>query len=138
MAFNMSEDPHQRLNPLTNEWLLVSPHRGKRPWQGAVEDAIADNRPEYDPKCYLCPGNKRAEGVSNPKYNSTFVFDNDFSALLPDTNIGDFNINNLLRAKSDRGKCRVICFSPRHDLTLPRMSIEEITGVINVWVDQYN
>ncbi|MEI6519388.1 MAG: UDP-glucose--hexose-1-phosphate uridylyltransferase [bacterium] len=137
MSFNMSEHPHQRFNPLNGEWLLVSPHRGKRPWQGAVEDAIADNRPQYDPKCYLCPGNTRAEGVSNPKYASTFVFDNDFSALLPDTPDGVMNVNNLLRAKADRGKCRVICFSPRHDLTLPRMSIEDITGVINVWVDQY-
>ena len=96
--------PHRRFNPLKREWVLVSPHRTQRPWQGQVEDAAPENLPEYDPKCYLCPGNERAGGVKNPPYTSTFVFDNDFPALLPDTPAEEFNQGDLLIAEGEAGK----------------------------------
>src|ERR1700730_7416426 len=89
--FSLSEASHRRLNPLTGEWVLVSPHRTQRPWLGQVETSPPQSQPKYDPSCYLCPGNERARGVHNPNYDSTFVFDNDFPALLP--NPSDFNIN---------------------------------------------
>ena len=130
--------PHRRFNPLLGEWLLVSPHRTQRPWQGQVEDEATQRLPEYDPECYLCPNNKRANGEINPDYKTTFVFTNDYSALLPDTNRAAQNENDLLIAESERGFSRVICFSPRHDLTLAKMSVEEIRPVIDVWSDQFN
>jgi UDPglucose--hexose-1-phosphate uridylyltransferase len=129
--------PHRRYNPLTREWVLVSPHRNQRPWQGQVEDAGREQQPEYDPGCYLCPGNDRAGGHRNPKYDSTFVFDNDFAALKPETEAIDVDEKGLIVARDERGVCRVICFSPRHDLTLARMSRAEIRAVIEVWVSQY-
>lgn len=130
--------PHRRLNLLTNEWIQVSPHRTKRPWQGKQEDTKEDKEPAYDSECYLCPGNSRAGGkVTNPNYTSTFVFDNDFSALLPDTFEGTINDKELLKAESEKGICRVICFSPRHDLTLPEMSQDDVRLVVDLWVDQY-
>jgi len=135
-SFNLSDHPHRRLNPLTGEWLLVSPHRGKRPWQGQVEPAQAEEKPAYDPACYLCPGNERAAGARNPNYPSTFVFDNDFAALLPDTPRGQ-QVNELMAARAERGMCRVICFSPRHDLSLAEMPVEQIVPVIDVWAEQY-
>ena len=122
-------------NPLTGEWVLVSPHRTKRPWLGQVEKLPPDNRPAYDPKCYLCPGNERAGGEHNPAYTSTFVFTNDFAALLPDTPDA-VSSHPLLEASSARGTCRVICFSPRHDLTLPEMALADIRRVIDVWGEQ--
>lgn len=136
-AFNMNDDPHRRFNPLIREWILVSPHRTKRPWQGQVEKPLPDERPAYDPNCYLCPGNTRAGGARNPQYTSTFVFTNDFAALLPDVPPGEVNESELLIARSERGTCRVICFSPRHDLTLPEMEEADIRKVVDVWVEEY-
>jgi len=115
---------------------MVSPHRTKRPWQGQVEKQVVAERPHYDPECYLCPGNSRAGGKTNPAYESTYVFTNDFAALKPDNSELIFETNDLLKAQSVRGTCRVICFSPRHDLTLPEMSLQGIRGVIDVWADQ--
>ncbi len=129
--------PHRRLNILTNEWLQVSPHRTQRPWQGKTEENQKDERPKYDPSCYLCPGNTRANGIENPKYADTFVFDNDFGALLPDSPAGELNDSNLLISQVEKGICKVICFSPRHDLTLPEMSLPEIKLVVDLWVQQY-
>jgi UDPglucose--hexose-1-phosphate uridylyltransferase len=135
MRFNPTDHPHRRLNPLTGEWVQVSPHRTQRPWRGQVERPPREERPPYDPQCYLCPGNSRAGGVRNPHYTSTFVFTNDFAALLPDTPpAGDDH--PLLRFKSEPGTCRVICFSPRHDLTLPEMPLEGIRRVVDVWAEQ--
>jgi UDPglucose--hexose-1-phosphate uridylyltransferase len=136
-TFDLTEHPHRRLNILTGEWVLVSPHRNKRPWQGKVESLPPDQRPAYDPTCYLCPGNRRSDGSSNPDYSGTFVFTNDFSALLKDTPDGGLDEGGLLQAKSEKGICRVICFSPRHDLTLPQMSLEDICGVVDVWRDEF-
>jgi UDPglucose--hexose-1-phosphate uridylyltransferase len=135
MEFSLGEHPHRRHNPLTGEWVLVSPHRTQRPWRGQVEKAPRDERAAYDPGCYLCPGNERAGGARNPDYDSTFVFTNDFSALLPDTPPARSD-HPLLRFETQQGICRVVCFSPRHDLTLPEMALADIRGVIDVWADQ--
>ena len=136
-SFDPSEHPHRRLNALTGEWVLVSPHRTKRPWQGQVEDPAPDDRPRHDPGCYLCPGNERAGGVANPDYDGTFVFQNDFSALLPDVPAGGMHEHELLVSESESGLCRVICFSPRHDLTLAEMNVGSIRGVVDLWAEQY-
>lgn len=136
--FDLHEHPHTRLNLLTGDWILVSPHRTKRPWQGKVETLPADNRPSYDPKCYLCPGNERADGSINPVYADSFVFTNDFSALLSDTPQGEVNVEGLLNAKSESGICRVISFSPDHSLTLPLVSVEGIEKVIELWQKEFS
>ena len=128
---------HRRYNPLTGEWVLVSPHRTKRPWQGKVEKSPAESRPEHDPTCYLCPGNERAGGLKNPDYKDVFVFQNDFSALVPDVPDGKYEKKDLFRAESERGFCKVICFSPRHDLTIPEMETSDIKKVIDVWCQEY-
>lgn len=128
--------PHRRYNPLTDEWMLVSPHRARRPWQGQVEPVPPEDRPSYDPTCYLCPGNVRANGEHNPQYTSTYVFDNDFAALLPDIVPAGFDQGGLLRAESEPGMCRVVCFSPRHDLTLAQMPVTEVRTVVDAWADQ--
>jgi len=135
----LTEDPHRRLNPLTNEWVLVSPHRARRPWQGEVAKLNTTPEPAYDPECYLCPGNTRAGGVQNPQYTSTFVFDNDFAALKQDTpsERSDVDGLGLLVAQGEPGICRVICFSPRHDLTLATMTPEEIEPVVHTWMAQF-
>ncbi len=133
---DFTSSPHRRLNILTGEWIKVSPHRTQRPWNGQVESAGRDKLPQYDSGCYLCPGNGRAGGKKNPDYSSTFVFDNDFMAILPDTSPFDYE-EGLLKATAERGICRVICFSPRHDLTLALMDEADIRGVIDVWVEQY-
>ncbi|MCP4539585.1 MAG: UDP-glucose--hexose-1-phosphate uridylyltransferase [Chloroflexi bacterium] len=136
LQFNPTDHPHRRYNPLTGEWLLVSPHRTKRPWKGQVEKPSPEVLPRHDPTCYLCPGNKRAGGTQNPDYQSTYVFTNDFAALLSDAPDSPAASHPLLQAKSERGTCRVICFSPRHDLTLPEMPIKEIQAVVDVWAAQ--
>ena len=117
----------------------MSPHRATRPWQGEVSKTSNALEPAYDPNCYLCPGNVRAGGVRNPSYGSTFVFDNDFAALKPTTTRHKVDVEgmNLIVAEGEPGICRVICFSPRHDLTLGTMEIEEIEGVVHTWIDQY-
>lgn len=128
--------PHRRYNPLTGEWVLVSPQRTQRPWMGQVERVVEVERPRYDPDCYLCPGNLRAGGVRNPDYTGTFVFTNDFPALLPDVLLQRSSSHSLLIAEGEQGTCRVVCFSPRHDLTLAEMSLAEIRAVVDVWTSQ--
>lgn len=135
--FNLNQHPHRRYNPLSREWVLVSPHRTQRPWQGQVEDVTPEQRPQYDPQCYLCPGNMRANGDQTPDYEHTFVFTNDFAALLPDSPAGNLDRGGLLRAESERGTCRVVCFSPRHDLTLAGMDLPSLEAVVAVWAAQY-
>jgi UDPglucose--hexose-1-phosphate uridylyltransferase len=128
--------PHRRKNLLTGEWVLVSPHRTKRPWQGKVEKPPLIQLPPYDPECYLCPGNARAGGVINPEYSSTNVFTNDFAALMPETT-GDVRTgHDLFQTQFVQGTCRVLVFSPRHDLSLARMSLDEIGLVIQMWCEQ--
>lgn len=135
-SFTLTEHPHRRLNLLTGEWVLVSPHRTKRPWQGQVEKLPPETRPHYDPTCYLCPGNARAGGQVNPAYTHTFVFENDFAALTPTAVAGQVDVAGLLQAEPVRGVCRVLCFSPRHDLTLAEMSLAAIRLVIDMWAEQ--
>jgi UDPglucose--hexose-1-phosphate uridylyltransferase len=135
--FDWKQDPHRRFNPLTREWVLVSPHRTQRPWQGQLEASSAAHQPAYDPECYLCPGNARAGGVRNPDYTSTFVFDNDFAALKPATPLDRFEKDNLLVAESEPGVCRVVCFSPRHNLTIANMEQVDLRRVVDTWVEQF-
>lgn len=137
MTLDLKQHPHRRFNPLKREWVLVSPHRAARPWQGQIEETPAAQLPQYDPECYLCPGNGRAGGAQNPHYEGVFVFDNDFAALRPETPPDEFNRNGMLIAQGEPGLCRVICFSPRHDLTLAGMGLTELRRVIDVWVKQY-
>lgn len=135
--FSLSDHPHRRFNPLTGEWILVSPHRTKRPWQGQRERPVEEKRPVYDPSCYLCPGNTRANGAQNPAYTGTYVFQNDFAALLPDIPVGETRDGDLLVAQAEPGLCRVVCFSPDHSLTLPQMEVADIRRVVDVWTEQY-
>lgn len=132
------EHPHRRYNCLTGEWVLVSPHRAKRPWQGKVEEHSREALPRYDPECYLCPGNKRISGLVNPKYEQTYVFTNDFQALQPEGGDALDEDNRLLRSAEVRGTCRVVCYSPRHDLTLAEMDPETIRSVIDCWAEQFS
>jgi UDPglucose--hexose-1-phosphate uridylyltransferase len=128
--------PHRRFNPLSGEWILVSPHRTQRPWQGKVEAIPPVYGARYDPNCYLCPGNFRANGAVNPQYETVFAFENDFGALLPGTAPCAAGDHPLIRQEAIRGICRVLCFSPRHDLTLALMSAEEIRLVVDLWAAQ--
>jgi len=134
----LSEQSHRRFNPLTKEWVLVSPHRTERPWQGALEHLPVAERPKYDPSCYLCPGNQRAGSAQNPRYESTFVFENDFAALKKDAPATRLDIEEkgLLVAEGEPGICRVMCFSPRHDLALSSLSQPEIEDVLRAWTSQ--
>lgn len=134
---DLFKQPHRRYNPLSGEWLLVSPHRTQRPWQGQVEKVTQEKMPEFDPSCYLCPGNERAGGKHNPHYDSIFVFNNDYPALLEDTPPASYEQNGLLRAESERGIGRVVCFSPRHDLTMARMQTTDLRKVVDAWADEY-
>lgn len=127
--------PHRRYNPLLDEWVLVSEGRTRRPWLGRRESQATPSLPRYDPDCYLCPGNLRAGGARNPEYRETFVFTNDFAALQPDTPEQRLS-EGLLIAESQAGTCRVLCFSPRHDLTLTRMDHASVRGVVDLWADQ--
>jgi UDPglucose--hexose-1-phosphate uridylyltransferase len=135
----LRERPHRRRNPLSGEWVLVSPHRALRPWLGQVERVAPAQRPAYDPTCYLCPGNARVGGHQNPPYETTFVFDNDFAALRPDEELAPYATTSdpLFTAEAESGRCRVICFSPRHDLSLPDMPAEGVRRVVDLWADQY-
>jgi len=135
--FDWKQDPHRRYNPLTREWVLVSPHRTQRPWQGQVEENTALTQPTYDPDCYLCPGNPRVGGVRNPAYTSTFVFENDFAALKPTTPLDRFEQDGLLIAETEPGICRVVCFSPQHNLTMANMELPDLRKVADTWVEQY-
>lgn len=137
MNTNFFEQPHRRLNILTGEWVQVSPHRTKRPWQGREEDKDREKRVKFDPECYLCPGNERAGGSVNPDYTSTFAFDNDFSALVPGTENHSMNIDDIFVAETEKGMCRVICFSPDHSLTLPEMTLSQIEKVVDLWTEEY-
>ncbi|MAZ27455.1 MAG: galactose-1-phosphate uridylyltransferase [Cytophagaceae bacterium] len=132
--FNNSS--HRRYNILTGEWILVSPHRTKRPWQGKEEEPAREARPSYDPTCYLCPGNERAGGSINPEYTRPWSFTNDFAALQANVPIEDFE-DGLLRAESETGTCKVVCFSPDHSLTLPVMEVEAIDDVIQLWQKEF-
>jgi UDPglucose--hexose-1-phosphate uridylyltransferase len=137
IKFDSEGNPHRRFNPLTGQWVLVSPHRTKRPWLGQVEKLPTESRPPYDPQCYLCPANKRAGAAMNPNYANTLVFVNDFAALLPGVpQPEDGPEAGLLRSEPVYGECRVICFSPRHDLTLAQMSEPQIRRVVDVWAEQ--
>jgi UDPglucose--hexose-1-phosphate uridylyltransferase len=134
--FDLEHVPHRRLNPLTRQWVLVSPQRNERPWLGKVEASHEQAR-YYDPACYLCPGNSRAGGVINPQYTGTFSFDNDYPALLPDLPKMEVDDSGLFVASAERGICRVVCFSPHHDLRVARMHSAELRQVINVWIEHY-
>ena len=137
-TFSYDEDPHRRYNPLTDAWVLVSPHRTKRPWQGQVEKNTDTTRPPFDPKCYLCPTNVRANGAINPNYPDVFAFDNDFAALLTENTEGsDLEKNPLFKVQHERGMCRVVCFSPRHDLTIPEMTAEQVRKVVDLLCSEY-
>lgn len=135
--FDSNEHPHRRYNPLLDEWILVSPHRAKRPWQGQKETTTSGTLPHYDENCYLCPRNTRANGQTNPDYTDVFVFDNDFPSLLTDSVQAQSGENDLFILKPERGLNKVICFSPRHDLTLPEMEVEAIEKVVLAWKQQY-
>lgn len=138
MPFDERDDrPHRRRNPLTGRWVLVSPHRTQRPWQGQTEEVTEPVTAPYEPDCYLCPGNERAGGTKNPAYAATYVFDNDYPALLPDQ-VGEpaDEPGQLMVRESVRGVCRVVCYSPRHDLSLAELAGESVEAVIDTWVDE--
>jgi UDPglucose--hexose-1-phosphate uridylyltransferase len=137
IGFDGAKRPHRRFNPLTREWILVSPHRTQRPWQGQVETLAKPAGLHYDPDCYMCPGNKRSTGHVNPVYKNVFVFDNDFPALLPEGDHATINEQDLLIAETETGICRVLCFSPQHDLTLSGMQLADIRTVVDCWAEQF-
>jgi len=126
--------PHRRWNPLRRSWVMVSPHRTQRPWQGEVSKTAAPESQSYDPQCYLCPGNIRANGEVNPGYQKVFSFVNDFAAVLPDPPaVLDHTVSPLLAAEAIQGVCKVLCFHPDHSLTLAKMERADIRLVIDAW-----
>jgi len=129
--------PHRRRNPLTGEWILVSPQRTLRPWQGKVEDEVKVKPPDFDPNCYLCPGNKRDNGEVNPKYEKTFAFTNDHPAILPSTGLEEYTPNDIIESVQEPGTCRVICYSPHHNRTMADMNTSEIAEIIKTWAAEY-
>ena len=131
-----ADHPHRRLNPLTGEWVLVSPHRAKRPWAGQVEANQAPTLPSHDPTCPLCPGNARAGGLLNPDYQGTFIFENDFAALTTHTSVALAEEDSLFRSQGVTGETRVICFSEDHARSLPELSLTGIRAVIDTWALQ--
>ncbi|KAK9452541.1 galactose-1-phosphate uridyl transferase [Dipodascopsis uninucleata] len=145
--FDFNNDSHRRYNPLTDSWVLVSPHRTQRPWQGQEETAARNDLPEYVKSCYLCPGNKRASGAKNEKYTTTFIFENDYAAVKPDQELLDVQAleetekderrKRLFKVQGVRGNCYVICFSPKHNISFPLMSIDEIAKVVDTWTELY-
>ena len=137
MPSSASQFPHRRYNPLRRQWVLISPHRTQRPWQGEVNQSSGFSDVHYDPACYLCPGNTRAGGHVTPRYESVYIFDNDYAALLPDSPAPEADASPLLRAEREQGRCRVVCFHPDHSLTLPRMKLEDVRKVVDAWVGQY-
>ena len=135
---NHFEFTHRRKNPLSGKWVLVSPHRNNRPWSGATETANEAELPVYDENCPLCPSNDRANDTSNPDYKDTFVFNNDFGALVAEQGATVLeNNSSLFEAEISNGECRVICFSPDHNKTLPELSTKEISQVVNTWQSNY-
>ncbi|WP_397447726.1 UDP-glucose--hexose-1-phosphate uridylyltransferase [Polaribacter sp. R77954] len=133
---NLQDYSHKRFNILTGEWVLVSPHRAKRPWQGQNEEVSKEKRPSYDQNCYLCATNTRISGDVNPDYKDVFVFTNDFAALQKDS--PTFNVNDgLFKAQSEKGICKVICFSPDHSKSLAEMEVEDIKKVVQAWQKEY-
>jgi UDPglucose--hexose-1-phosphate uridylyltransferase len=129
-----STRPHRRYNPLRRQWVLVSPQRTARPWQGQTTKPVAAARISYDPTCYLCPGNPRAGGAQTPKYTGVYAFDNDYPALLPDVvEMPAPEPGSLLIAEAEVGRCRVVCFDPDHSLTLSQMPVASIGRVIDCW-----
>src|SRR5260370_27550186 len=135
-SLNLSEHAHRRLNPLTREWVLVSPHRTQRPWLGQVEELSIETQPAYDPGCYMCPGNTRAGGIRNPEYPTSFVFDNDYPSVLLDTPAASLNETSLLEAHGEYGFCRVALFSTRIDFTLACLSGAEFALVDDLCTHQ--
>ena len=136
MKNKFNNEPHRRFNILTDEWVLVSPHRTKRPWQGKTDEILNVKRPSYDKKCYLCPTNTRAGGEVNPEYSGAYSFINDFAAVFPGSNTSQYK-NGLLEASGETGICKVVCFSSDHSLTLPLMNVEDIWEVIKLWQKEY-
>ncbi len=135
--FDINNDPHRRYNPLLNEWVLVSPHRTSRPWQGQKEALSVATSPEHDPNCYLCAGNVRANGDVNPDYNNCFVFQNDFAAFKQEEVELEGETSSFLKVEPQRGINKVVCFSPKHNLTLPEMDIDSVTEIVRTWQKEY-